>query len=349
MQISHSGMQDFAGCQARRGFKITGKAIPAFRKAALVCGGAAHEAVKQLHEHPDLVIPELCDGMLNEAVMRGEKTPVNWGKGDPAVNRQKKLDAMIETVEAYWDRSSYVKLVSSERNFWFNFEHPNIDFPVMINGRLDQLRSSPAGEIEVWELKMGKTCPVKIDPEDKDGNFEYDDDGYLINAVVKAQALERDDQVVMQAMGFTEGWIALQDMDYVGPSDERYHEHNFIPIDDTGNIFFCEHCPHEFKFQKFNQGWPARVIRYHPYGHIPLKSGKRKGEARFPTRYALTWTKDELDLWRDKIAAQILVYDSCMRSGRWLPTGKTGFMGECDECEYSDQCPSKVCSVRVME
>lgn len=343
MQVSYSGLATFNSCQKKRGLKLSG-ARPAFRPSYFLLGGVGHEVIRQLHDDPraiDVGIPTLIEDEINIQIMRQEDTPVHWGKGDPGVKRQEGTDKLIETVEAYWSHNYSVNLVSSERNFWVPFSHPALgDEPVILNGRFDQLRMNLREQIEVWELKTSKTSSVKFD-----GDPEYDDDEYLLNPY-KAGDLERDDQCIMQAFGFAFGYVAMQHMDYVSEGSDRYHEHDFVETSEP-NIFTCKHCPQEYRFQKFNMGWPARIVRYLPYGHIPLKTGKRAGLERFPTRYEISWDEELLTNWTEIFAAKIYAYQQAIKSGCFLPTGQSGFAGSCSDCEFASQCSTKVAHIKV--
>lgn len=340
--ISYSGKQTYSQCQRKRHFELEG-ATAIRRSAALICGAAGHRVIEELHEGAREFIEILCADAINVEVMSREAVPVYWGKGDPLENRAKRTETLIEIITAYWEHNKNARILSLERNFWVEFEHPALEEKFMLTGRFDSLRLNDRDEVEIWEYKTGVSFPITID------SHQFDAQGYLTSDF-NAESLERDDQVIFQAVAFKYGYVACQKMDYVGQGDERYHDHEFEEVGPAG-MYRCIHCPGDYKFQKFNKGWPARVVRHHPYGYVPLKTkskdGRQPGDQRFPTIFEMTWDEEMYQTWRDKTAAELTQYLHSIRTGCWLPTGKTGFMGACDDCGFIDQCKSKVASVRI--
>jgi len=310
---SYSGLKEFSECNKKRFYRTSPDHKPAFRSAAFLIGSASHAAIKLLHENPNYDIPSLCRDMIDSEIRDNEDVPVDWG----ATGREKREVDMIELIEVYWQHNEGVELLSSERWFYVRFEHPMIK-PVTIRGRFDQLRTNK-NRLVIYELKTGKMRP-------------------------EIRAMQNDEQVPLQNYAMRYGVVLLDDEPYApdNPHIHDFPENNLLPE--------CTKC--HIKGQRFAT-WPHAVYRYYPYGLVPLKSnakdGRKKGDPRFPALYECTFTEEQIERFREKMAAQIRSYQLAEETGCWLPTGRTAYQSPCPDCPYQSVCKSDVATVRIVE
>lgn len=221
---------------------------PKSRAAALIKGSAVHGAIRDLHKFPEHN-PEAAFDLALDYEESTSDVPIDWGKtgrdGHVAMGR--------EIVLHYWrhngpDGLSPIDVRSSERWFFLELPMPNGEVE-HIRGRLDLLIAWPPNLLVIRENKTGMT------PE--------------------ADQLEFDPQCLLQAYAMKNGYLAIGDIQYIGPDDEKYHIHKWEPDPShptepgQPTRHRCTAC--NLEAEHFGV-YPDRVILYHVPSLVPYKN-----------------------------------------------------------------------------
>lgn len=251
--LSFSTIATLSTCERRSLYRSDPKQyVPFKRGPAMVVGSAVHKAIDAIHKEPEYD-PEIEFDQAFEFQETVSEVPIDFGKP----GRDQYIEDGRSIMEWYWkfngpDAIRPVKLRSSERWFFLPIVMPDgtVDW---IRGRFDQLIDYD-GKLAIRELKSGKNKP-SIDE------------------------LERNPQIILQALALKEGYVATDDdIPYIPKTDLAYHIHEFDPVEGEPELFKCTHC--NLEVRKFNQ-YPAIAIYYHLRGLIPLTKELSSGWEKF--------------------------------------------------------------------
>jgi|GEM_PF-6973354 len=239
--LSNSTLQSAAKCARQAFYRRNPKTYPpAYRSAAAVKGIAAHVAISALHDCTVAVEPGVEFDLAIDMEEGKSDVPVQWG----VRGRDWHVEQGRKVVEWYWkvngpDGFSPIDVRSTERWFYLPIDMPD-GTTEWIRGRFDLI----LGEDGKFVLRENKTGAMKPDVEE----------------------LMYDPQCLLQALSLKRGYIAMGDMAYIGPDDEKYHIHDFQLFRSKDKIYKCSIC--ELEAEYFGV-FPAKVVLYHVPSLIP--------------------------------------------------------------------------------
>lgn len=237
--LSNSTLQSAAKCMRQAFYKRHTKTYPpAYRSAAAVKGIAAHSAISTLHDCTVAVEPGVEFDLAIDMEEGKSDVPVQWG----VRGRDWHVEQGRKVVEWYWkvngpDGFAPIDVRSTERWFYLPIDMPDGSIE-WIRGRFDLI----LGEDGQMVLRENKTGAMKPDVEE----------------------LMYDPQCLLQALGLKRGFIAIGDIAYIAPDDEKYHIHKWVH--DHDHIHKCSIC--ELEAEHFGV-FPAKVVLYHVPSLIP--------------------------------------------------------------------------------
>lgn len=244
--LSNTTLQVAAKCSRQAFYRRNPKEYPpAYRSAAATKGIAAHAAISTLHNLDIAAAPEIEFDHALDMQEGLSDVPVDWGKR----GRDWHMEQGRQVVEWYWkvngpDGFAPIDVRSTERWFYLPIDMPD-GTTEWIRGRFDMI----LGEDGKFVLRENKTGMMKPDVEE----------------------LMYDPQCLLQALALKKGFIAIGDVAYIGPDDEKYHIHEFQH--DYDRIYKCSIC--ELEAEHFGV-FPAKVVLYHVPSLMPDRSYRWK-------------------------------------------------------------------------